>query len=131
MKAPLVPAWLPGRLARADFHVECMETSGRLWHEFYGRALEEFLDFVAEQIGIEVWYTSLPKAGERSSLLLPAYHLMRNSTDYDVPEDFIPRFVTRGHHHVIKVVACYKMNAWLALGKLRPDWLIRDLADGR
>ena len=118
------------RVCRAEFHLECMATDGKRWREFYGLPLEEFVDFVAEKVGTEVWYTTLPKAG-RHSPLLSAFYDKDDIRESDVPLDFIPRFVERAHHHGILVVDCFKMNLWPGLGKLRPEWLLVDMPDGR
>ena len=118
------------KLCRAEFHVECMETSKRKWHEFNGLGLEEFVDFVAEKIGIEVWYTSLPKYGKHSDML-QRYYDTDDIRETDVPADFTKRFVERAHSHGILVVGAYKMNLFPALGRLKPGWLIRDIPDGR
>lgn len=119
------------RVCRAEFHIECMETSGRGFREFLGRSVEEFVDHVAESIGIEIWYTTLPKSGQFSKHLAQLRNDRNDRRECDVASDTVERFVTRAHHHNILVVACFNMNAFLALGKVKPQWLIQDLPDGR
>ena len=112
------------RVCMAEFHLELLRTQGSGgWDSFCGRSLEEFVDFAAET-GIEIWYTSLPKGG-------PFSQLLHQEGEDATPADLIDRFVKRAHEHGILVVSAFKMNAWTSLGKLHPDWLIRNIDDGR
>ena len=83
---------------------------------------------------MEIWYGGLGPGVGRSSALLHSTHLdvaQMRSVPGQPPPDFESRYVERAHRHGILVIGSYKMNAWPALAKLHPEWLIQDIDDGR
>ena len=122
------------RVCSAEFHLSVLQTAGRNdYSDFQGMTIEEFVDFTAD-LGMEIWYGGTgPNSGKQSDMLHSSHgdQAQIRSIPGEYPPDFDERFVERAHLHGILAVAGYKMNAWPALVKLHPDWMVKDMPDGR